>query len=131
MFNRSYYEDVLVVRVHNLVPQRTWMPRYDAINRFEQGLTESGVRIIKLMLHISPDEQLARLRARLEDPRKYWKYNPNDVDERAFRTAYDEAYEVALTRCGTAAAPWHIVPADHKWYATGPSLTCAWSISRT
>lgn len=116
MFNRSHYEDVLVVRVHNLVPQRTWLRRYGVINRFEQELTESGVRLIKVMLHVSPEEQLERLRARLEDPTKYWKYNPNDLDERAFRAAYDEAYEAALTRCSTEAAPWHVVPADHKWY---------------
>ncbi len=116
VFNRSHYEDVLVVRVHDIVPRRVWMRRYEAINRFEQGLVDSGVRLIKVMLHVSPEEQLARLTARLEDPIKRWKYNPKDVDERAFRPAYDEAYEVAVTRCSTAVAPWHVVPADHKWY---------------
>ncbi len=116
VFNRSHYEDVLVVRVHNLVPRRTWIRRYDTINRFEQGLADNGVRIIKVLLHVSAEEQLERLRARLDDPNKRWKYNPSDFDERAFRAAYDEAYEAALTRCGTDAAPWHVVPADHKWY---------------
>ncbi|MGB9377301.1 MAG: PPK2 family polyphosphate kinase [Mycobacteriales bacterium] len=116
MFNRSHYEDVLVVRVHNLVPRRTWMARYAAINRFEQGLRDSGVHVLKVMLHVSPEEQMARLRDRLAEPEKRWKYNPNDVDERARSADYVEAYETLLTRCSTAAAPWHVVPADHKWY---------------
>jgi len=116
VFDRSHYEDVLVVRVHDLVPRATWEKRYAAINRFEAGLAEAGTTIVKVMLHVSPAEQKRRLMERLERPDKYWKYNPGDVDERAFWEKYQEAYQVALTECSTEVAPWHVVPADKKWY---------------
>jgi PPK2 family polyphosphate:nucleotide phosphotransferase len=115
IFNRSHYEDVLIVRVHNLVPEQEWRGRYDEINAFERELVDDGVILVKIMLHISPDEQLARLRERLEDPTKYWKYNPADIDERARWDDYRVAYDEALTRCSEA-APWYVVPADRKWY---------------
>jgi PPK2 family polyphosphate:nucleotide phosphotransferase len=117
VFDRSHYEDVLVVRVHDLVPRAVWQRRYAAINRFEASLAKAGTRLVKVMLHISKDEQKARLAERLDRPDKYWKYNPRDVDERGHWDAYQEAYQVALSRCSTPAAPWHVVPADRKWYA--------------
>lgn len=116
IFNRSHYEDVLVVRVHGLVPARTWRARYDQINRFEQGLIEDGVTLVKVMLHISYEEQGQRLLERLDDPTKYWKYNPADVNERERWAQYQQAYADALTRCSTPVAPWYVVPADRKWY---------------
>jgi len=116
VFNRSQYEDVLVVRVHSLVPKRTWQGRYQKINDFERDMTEAGTRIIKVMLHISADEQRARLQERLVDPTKYWKYNPADIDERAKWNDYQAAYGDALSRCSTEIAPWHVVPANRKWY---------------
>jgi PPK2 family polyphosphate:nucleotide phosphotransferase len=115
-FNRSHYEDVLVVRVHELVPADVWQHRYDQINAFERELADDGVTIVKVMLHISPQEQLERLHDRLEDPTKYWKYNPGDVEERQRWADYQAAYADALARCSTDAAPWHVVPADRKWY---------------
>jgi PPK2 family polyphosphate:nucleotide phosphotransferase len=115
IFNRSHYEDVLIVRVHDLVPEKEWRGRYDEINTFERELVDDGVILVKIMLHISPDEQLSRLRDRLDDPTKYWKYNPADVDERARWADYQSAYDEALTRCAEA-APWYVVPADRKWY---------------
>ena len=117
VFDRSHYEDVLVVRVHDLVPKATWQRRYAAINRFEAGVADRGTAIVKVMLHLSKGEQKERLTERLDRPEKYWKYNPQDVDERGYWDAYQEAYQVALTRCSTKAAPWHVVPADKKWYA--------------
>jgi PPK2 family polyphosphate:nucleotide phosphotransferase len=116
VFNRSHYEDVLIVRVHNLVPRRTWSRRYDRINRFERELVDDGVVPVKVMLHISPEEQKQRLLERLTDPTKYWKYNPADVDERARWADYQQAYTDALARCSTEYAPWYVVPADRKWY---------------
>ena len=116
VFDRSHYEDVLVVRVKSLVERRVWARRYASINRFEEGLVESGCTVIKVMLHISPEEQQERLLARLEDPTKYWKYKPGDVDERELWPAYQEAYEAALEQCSTDAVPWYVVPADRKWY---------------
>ena len=116
VFNRSHYEDVLVARVHRLVPEEVWRQRYEVINAFERNLVEDGVTIIKIMLHISPDEQLARLRARLEDPTKRWKFNPGDIDERGRWTQYQAAYRDALANCSTDLAPWYVVPADRKWY---------------
>jgi PPK2 family polyphosphate:nucleotide phosphotransferase len=116
VFNRSHYEDVLVVRVHGLVAPEIWRRRYEEINRFEAGLAMDGYVIVKTMLHISPEEQAARLLARLESPAKRWKYVPKDVEERARWNGYMEAYEAALSNCGTDAAPWYVVPADHKWY---------------
>jgi PPK2 family polyphosphate:nucleotide phosphotransferase len=117
VFDRSHYEDVLVVRVHNLVPEETWSRRYAEINAFERQVIRGGTKIIKVMLHISKDEQRARLQERLDRPDKYYKYNPGDVDERGYWHAYMEAYEVALAKCSTVAAPWYVVPADNKWYA--------------
>jgi PPK2 family polyphosphate:nucleotide phosphotransferase len=110
IFNRSHYEDVLVVRVHDLAP---WEGRYDEINRFE---AKAGVTWIKCMLHISRDEQRERLLARLEDPHKRWKFNEGDLAERARWDDYAAAYQDALARCDADAAPWHVVPADRKWY---------------
>ncbi len=116
VFNRSHYEDVLVVRVHGLVPAATWRARYDEINRFERELVDGGVRLVKVMLHISREEQRQRLLDRLNDPTKYWKYNPGDIDERARWADYQAAYADALAKCGTDQAPWYVVPADRKWY---------------
>jgi PPK2 family polyphosphate:nucleotide phosphotransferase len=115
IWNRSHYEDVLVVRVHKLVEKKVWKKRYDQINRFEKNLSETGTTILKFMLHISKDEQKKRLQARLEDPEKRWKFNPGDLKERAFWDDYQSAYEDAINHCTTDYAPWHIVPADHKW----------------
>jgi len=117
VFDRSHYEDVLVVRVHNLVPRATWMRRYAQINAFEQGVVDSGTVIVKVMMHISGDEQKARLTERLEREDKHWKFNPGDIDERAHWADYMQAYQAALEQCSTDAAPWFVVPADRKWYA--------------
>ncbi len=117
VFDRSHYEDVLVARVNALVPEAEWRPRYDAINRFEAQLTASGTTVVKVMLHISRDEQKERLAKRLARPDKYWKYNPGDIDVRLRWDDYHAAYQEALARCQTAGAPWYVVPADHKWYA--------------
>lgn len=116
VFDRSHYEDVLIVRVHNLVPPARWGRRYAQINQFEQQVADSGTTIVKVMLNISPEEQYARLAERLARPDKYWKYNPGDVDERLLWPAYQEAYEAAIERCSTETAPWYVVPADRKWY---------------
>jgi PPK2 family polyphosphate:nucleotide phosphotransferase len=116
VFDRSHYEDVLIVRVHDLVPPAQWQARYDRINDWEAGLVEQGVVILKVMLHLSADKQKKRLLARLDDPTKHWKVNPGDIDERAHWPAYERAYEVALERCSTPAAAWYVVPADRKWY---------------
>jgi PPK2 family polyphosphate:nucleotide phosphotransferase len=116
VFDRSHYEDVLVVRVMNLVPAATWRRRYATINRFEEQLSGT-TRVVKAMLHISKDEQQRRLAERLERPDKYWKYNPGDLVARSHWDEYQAAYNDALTRCNTGAAPWHVVPADRKWYA--------------
>ena len=117
VFDRSHYEDVLIVRVHNLVPPATWARRYGQINTFEQAVTQAGTTVVKVMLHISSDEQKARLTERLARPDKHWKYKPADVDERAHWAAYQQAYQVALEKCSTEDAPWFVVPADRKWYA--------------
>lgn len=114
VFNRSHYEDVLVVRVHELVPEAVWSRRYDQINAFEQHLVECGTVVVKFMLHISRKEQADRLRARLDDPTKNWKFNAGDLGERAKWDEYTSAYEDALARCSTPAAPWYVVPADRK-----------------
>jgi PPK2 family polyphosphate:nucleotide phosphotransferase len=116
VFDRSYYEDVLVVRVHDLVPRSTWSRRYATINRFETRLVERDIRVVKVFLHISKEEQRQRLLARLDDPTKHWKFNPRDVDERAWWADYQEAYEAVLEQCNSDAAPWYRVPADRKWY---------------
>jgi PPK2 family polyphosphate:nucleotide phosphotransferase len=116
IFDRSHYEDVLVVRVNGLVPEPVWRARYDEINEFEQRLVEDGTVLVKCFLHISADEQRDRLLARLDDPTKHWKYNPGDVDVRARWADYQAAYAEALQRCSTPQAPWYVVPADRKWY---------------
>lgn len=116
VFNRSHYEDVLVVRVHELVPEAVWRPRYEQINNFEALLTESNTILVKFFLHISKEEQQERLRAREEDVTKAWKLSVGDWEERAYWDAYQAAYAEALSRCSTEAAPWHIVPADRKWF---------------
>lgn len=116
VFDRSHYEDVLVVRVHGLLPPEIWSRRYGTINRFEEKLVASGTRIVKCFLHISKEEQKRRLIARLDDPTKRWKYNPADVDERTYWVDYQQAYSDALRKCNTEVAPWHVVPADRRWY---------------
>ncbi|MDG4768255.1 hypothetical protein O7632_29815 [Solwaraspora sp. WMMD406] len=116
VFDRSHYEDVLVVRVESLVPEQEWRPRYDEINAFEAELVDDGFVVIKVFLHISYEEQRERLLARLTDPTKHWKYHPGDVDARAKWPDYQAAYAEALSRCATEAAPWYVLPADRKWY---------------
>jgi PPK2 family polyphosphate:nucleotide phosphotransferase len=115
LWNRSHYEDVLIVRVHKLVQKKIWKARYDEINRFEEILSENGTTIVKFMLHISKDEQKSRLQARLDRPNKWWKFNPNDLTERARWGDYQKAYQDAINNCSTECAPWHVVPANHKW----------------
>ena len=116
VFDRSHYEDVLIVRVRSLAPPEEVERRYGAINDFEERLVADGTTIVKCMLHISAEEQKERLLARLDDPTKHWKFNPGDLDERALWPAYREAYEIALERTNTEHAPWHVIPADRKWY---------------
>ena len=117
VFDRSHYEDVLIVRVRELVPRSTWSRRYSQINAFEQSVVESGTTLVKVMLHISSDEQKSRLMRRLDRPDKNWKFNPGDVDERMLWPRYQEAYQAVLEKTSTAEAPWFVVPADRKWYA--------------
>jgi PPK2 family polyphosphate:nucleotide phosphotransferase len=117
VFDRSHYEDVLIARVRRLAPPDEIERRYDAINRFEKKVTDGGTRIVKVMLHISSDEQKKRLMRRLERPDKHWKYNPNDVAERELWPKYMEAYQTVFERTSTTHAPWFVVPANHKWYA--------------
>jgi len=117
VFDRSHYEDVLVVRVHDLVPSEVWGARYDEINEFEKDVIDSGTAIVKVALVISPAEQKVRLRERLDRPDKRWKYRTGDLDERQLWPRYTEAYQAVLDRTSTDRAPWHVVPADHKWYA--------------
>ena len=116
VFDRSHYEDVLIVRVHELAKPEEIERRYDAINEFEKRLADGGTTIIKCMLHISADKQKERLLARLDDPTKQWKFKPGDVDERRKWPQYQQAYEIALERCNTDVAPWYVVPSDRKWY---------------
>lgn len=116
IFNRSHYEDVLVVRVHNLVPQKVWQKRYDHINNFEKLLTDNGVTVLKFYLHISKEEQAERFQERLDRPEKNWKFNPGDLKERALWDDYMETFEVAFEKCSPKNAPWYIVPANRKWY---------------
>ena len=116
VFDRSHYEDVLIARVRELAPPEEIERRYGAINDFERELVDDGVTVVKCLLHISADEQRQRLLARLDDPTKHWKFNPKDLDERARWAAYRTAYEIALERTNTEHAPWHVIPADHKWY---------------
>ncbi len=116
IFNRSQYEDVLVVRVHQLVPEKIWRKRYQEINHFEQLLTNEGTTILKFFLHISKEEQKQRLLDRLADPAKHWKFNPADLKERDLWPDYQKAYEDAIGETSTKWAPWYIVPADRKWF---------------
>jgi PPK2 family polyphosphate:nucleotide phosphotransferase len=116
VFDRSHYEDVLIARVRELAPAEEVERRYGAINDWEAALVADGTTIIKCMLHISSEEQKARLAARLDDPAKHWKFNPGDLDERELWPAYQEAYEVAIERTNTDVSPWHVIPADKKWY---------------
>ncbi|MCW3008747.1 MAG: hypothetical protein JWP17_3373 [Solirubrobacterales bacterium] len=116
VFDRSHYEDVVTVRVLDLIDERTWRHRYDAINLFEERLVADGTRVVKCFLHISPDTQRKRLLARLDDPTKHWKFSPHDLDTRERWDEYFTAYADALERCSPDEAPWHVVPSDHKWY---------------
>jgi len=116
IFNRSHYEDVLVVRVHNLVPPQMWRQRYEQIVQFEKHLAENGVTILKFFLHISKDEQKRRLQARLDDPTKQWKFALGDLKERELWDEYQAAYEDALNLTSTEWAPWYVIPANRKWY---------------
>jgi PPK2 family polyphosphate:nucleotide phosphotransferase len=116
IFNRSHYEDVLVVRVHELVPAKVWHKRFDQINQFERLLAENGTTILKFYLHIDLDEQKERLQARLDEPAKHWKFRLGDLQERKLWPAYMQAYEDVLNKTSTKYAPWYVVPANRKWY---------------
>lgn len=116
IFNRSHYEDVLVTRVHGLVPESVWTARYDSINAFEKHLAENGVHILKFFLHISKNEQLKRFHKRLEDPARHWKISESDYKERDNWNDYQKAYEDVLSRCSTEWAPWFVIPSNHKWF---------------
>lgn len=116
IFNRSYYEDVLVVRVHKLEPKSVWSKRYALINDFEAMLIQNGTRVLKFYLHISPEEQLARFKQRLDDPSRHWKISETDYSERELWPKYLEAYEDALAETSTRHAPWYVIPANHKWF---------------
>ena len=116
IFNRSHYEDVLVVRVHDFVPKQVWKKRYAQINDFERMLSENDVTILKLFLHISREEQRERLQARLDDPTKRWKFQHGDLDERKLWDEYQQAYEEALRKTSTEWAPWYVIPANRKWF---------------
>jgi PPK2 family polyphosphate:nucleotide phosphotransferase len=116
IFNRSHYEDVLVVRVHNIVPPEVWSKRFDQINEFERTLAESGTTILKFYLHIDLNEQRERLQARLDDPAKHWKFRLGDLEERKLWPDYMEAFEDVLSKTSTDHAPWYIVPANRKWF---------------
>ncbi|MEU9299639.1 PPK2 family polyphosphate kinase [Streptomyces sp. NPDC048269] len=123
IFDRSHYEDVLIARVRELVPRSRIRRRYTQINQFEESLADDGVTVVKVFLHISYEEQRERLLKRLDNPEKHWKFNPGDIEERSAWPAYQEAYELALERCSSEAAPWFVVPADRKWYRN-------WAVSR-
>jgi PPK2 family polyphosphate:nucleotide phosphotransferase len=116
IFNRSHYEDVLVVRVHDLVPRSVWSKRYDLINNFEKMLVQNGTRVLKFYLHISPEEQLARFAQRLDDPARNWKISESDYSERELWPKYISAYEDAMEETSTKHAPWFVIPANHKWF---------------
>ncbi len=116
VFNRSHYEAVLVERVKSLVPEATWQARYDQINAFERLLVDEGVVVMKFFLHISREEQRERLQERIDNPKKHWKFRQGDLEERRNWDRYQQAFAEMLSRCNPAHAPWHIVPADHKWY---------------
>jgi PPK2 family polyphosphate:nucleotide phosphotransferase len=116
VFNRSHYEDVLVARVHDLVPEKVWRDRYEHIRAFESLLASAGTTIVKIMLHVSPDEQRRRLQARVDTPDKRWKFNPADLEERRLWDDYQHAFDEALRETSVLQAPWYCVPADRKWY---------------
>ncbi|MCO5198369.1 MAG: polyphosphate kinase 2 family protein [Anaerolineae bacterium] len=123
VFNRSHYEDVLVVRVHDIVPEAVWRPRFEQINQFEKLLADTGTTIIKFYLHISKDEQAERFQERLDDPAKHWKFDPEDLEKRAYWDDYLAAFEEAISRCSTTYAPWYVIPANQNWYRN-------WAISQ-
>ena len=123
IFNRSHYEDVLIVRVHDLAPKKVWQARYGHIQAFERLLADDGTKVLKVFLHISEDEQKARLQARVDTPDKHWKFNPADLEERKRWADYQHAYRDAIAKTSTAAAPWFVVPADRKWYRDWAVLT--------
>lgn len=123
VFNRSHYEDVLAARVRGLVPEKVWRPRYELINGFESPLAHGGTTVVKLHLHISPQEQRERLEERLRDPDKRWKFQVADLADRSLWPQYRSAYEEAISRTSTEQAPWYVIPADHKWYRN-------WAVSR-
>jgi len=116
VFNRSHYEDVLVVRVHNLVPEEVWSKRYDEINTFEKQLVDNGTHIVKFYLHIDAAEQLDRFKQRIDDPNRHWKISESDYTERRYWDDYKRAYEDAISKCSTKHAPWYIIPSNHKWF---------------
>ncbi len=116
VFNRSHYEDVLVVRVRGLAPEVVWRPRYEQINEFEHLLTATGTKILKFYLHISKEEQAERFQARIDDPAKHWKFNHDDLKKRQLWDDYEAAHEEMLNQCTTKHAPWYVIPADQKWY---------------
>jgi polyphosphate kinase 2 (PPK2 family) len=116
VFNRSHYEDVLVVRVHNLVPESVWRPRYEQINQFEKLLHDTGTTILKFYLHISREEQAERFQARVDEPDKHWKFSFEDLEKRKQWDDYMVAFEEMLNQTTTSWAPWHVIPADQKWY---------------
>jgi PPK2 family polyphosphate:nucleotide phosphotransferase len=116
IFNRSHYEDVLIVRVKGMVPEEVWRPRYGIINDFERTLTASGITVLKFFLHISKDEQKRRLQSRLDDPEKRWKFDSSDIKERMFWDEYQKAYEEVIKECSTEHSPWYVIPANKKWY---------------
>lgn len=123
IFNRSQYEDVLAVRVRNIAPESVWRPRFDAINDFERNLTESGTTVVKVMLHISEEEQRLRLQARVDRPEKRWKFRMGDIEDRQLWGDYQKAYEETIAKTSTDHAPWFVVPADKKWYRDFVVLT--------
>ncbi len=123
VFNRSHYEDVLVVRVHDIVPESVWRPRYRTINDFERGLTEANTRIVKFFLHISKDEQARRFKKRQENPATRWKYNPDDEKKRERWDDYQTAFRDAIADTSTDEAPWYVIPADHKWFRNWVAAT--------
>ena len=116
IFNRSHYEDVIVVRVHDLVPKPVWSQRYEQINAFEQRLAASGTHILKFFLHISKGEQLERFKDRLDDKSRWWKISETDYSEREYWSDYMSAYQDAFSKCSTPGAPWYVIPSDHKWF---------------
>jgi PPK2 family polyphosphate:nucleotide phosphotransferase len=116
VFNRSHYEDVLIVRVHDLVPKEVWSERYEQINDFERRLAANGTHIVKFFLNISREEQLRRFKQRLDDPGRRWKISESDYSEREYWGSYEEAYEDVLGKCNTVEAPWFVIPSDHKWF---------------